>query len=50
MIRDSKREGITLEIPARAKSCKGIVTGWDLGATLDELIDAMAVSAYLLRD
>lgn len=48
VIREAQREGIALEIPARAKICKGIVTGWDLGATLDELIDAMVVSSNVI--
>lgn len=34
-----------LEIPSRAKTCKGIITGWDLGAPLDELLRAMVVTS-----
>lgn len=43
--RDAQREGIIIEIPSRAKVCRGVITEWDLGATLDELISAMVVSS-----
>lgn len=46
--RDDEKEGIFLEIPSRAKSCRGIITGWDLGATLDELLQAMVVTSNVL--
>lgn len=35
---------ILFELPDRAKKCKGIITGWDLNATLDELVSAMVSS------
>lgn len=43
-LEDKDSQEMVFEIPGRAKTCKGVITGWDLECTLDELIDAMVNS------
>lgn len=38
---DDETRKIVFELPGRARTCRGIIVGWDLEATLDELVDAM---------
>lgn len=46
--RDNSHEKIVnFEIPKRAKTCKGIITGWDIGATLEELVSSMVTTTNI---
>lgn len=38
---DDETRKIVFELPGRARTCRGIIVGWDLEAMLDELVDAM---------
>lgn len=40
---------INFSIPSRSRKCKGIITGWDKKATLDELVSAMEDTCGLLE-
>lgn len=39
---------VMFEIPSRAKICRGVITGWDLQAPLDELIDSMEITSNIV--
>lgn len=40
---------ITFTIPDRSTRCKGIITGWDMQTTLDELVESMVVSDNIIQ-
>lgn len=52
-LKDKGMEGgevfITFTILDRSTRCKGIITGWDMQTTLDELVESMVVSDNIIE-